>query len=226
MSAVHTQEVLWVEPFFDLTQSRIEGVRPVCQMKYDFSIRSRYLQYIRDSYGNHPAAMPHEESVREPRAVRLDAAFPVTRPTLADESHSYPIERLQQTVTTEWFYEVVDRSQLERGDGVFVERRGEHHSRLVVQSIENLDPTHTRHTDIQEDEIRVVLVDQPQGGAPVGSHIDELDPVHLTQVFPHRTLSERLVLTHDRAHATQPASSRHGSPPKAYPDPQTHSAPG
>src|SRR5262249_41074523 len=76
-------------------------------------------------------------------------------------------ERLQQ---------VVERAQLERGDRVAIVGRGEDDERPVTDLLEDLEPGHSRHLDVEEEEVGLELVDGAHGLFPVRGLADALEP--------------------------------------------------
>jgi len=94
-------------------------------------------------------------------------------------------ERLQQ---------VVQRLDLERRDGVLVERRGEDHLRTVDELLQHLEPVARRHLDVQEQQIRADGVHGSDRRRAVTGFARHGDPRHIRQQVPQLLSRERLVV--------------------------------
>ena len=107
------------------------------------------------------------------------------------------LERGEQSIAAEWLEQIVDRLELERGDGKFVVRRREDDRRLVRDRAQNVEPIQLGHLDVEKDEIGLDLIDHADGRASVGGLADELDPVDGGQQVAQLPAGDRFVLDDD-----------------------------
>src|SRR5690606_24003852 len=118
-----------------------------------------------------------------------------------------PAYRLEQSLATVRLHDVVDRVQVERGDGVVVVGRDEHDCRSAPELRQNtreVESGQPRHPDVEEHGVDVLALQQAQGRGSVarGEHL--ADPVVLLE--QERELGQRrwlVVNRQDREHGVR-----------------------
>src|SRR5436853_246370 len=114
--------------------------------------------------------------------------------------------------------EVVHRTRLERLDGVLVVGGDEHHhrQRLLRQVRQHLETRHTGHLDVEEHEVRLVLLDGREGLAASRALRDDLEIGRVAQAQLDPAARQPLVLDdegpdfHARAPRAAPAGTACG----------------
>ncbi len=159
---------------------------------------------VGDGDRQNPSAIADEDARQRHRSRRADpsprprAARPATSPS-SRTARFDAFERGEQTVAAERLEQIVDRLELERGDGELVVRRREHDRRIVLNATQHVEPVELRHLDVEKDEIGLELVDRRRPPSSVGRLADALDPLDLGDQVAQLPPRDRLILDDDGA---------------------------
>jgi len=90
---------------------------------------------------------------------------------------THPRQRGGEARLVDGLQQIVDGVRLERLDGVLIVGRDEHHQRhgLLRQPREHLESRHAGHLDVEEHQVRLVLLDSRERLAAVGALGEDLE---------------------------------------------------
>src|SRR5438105_3074321 len=131
---------------------------------------------------------------------------------------AHPCECRGEARIVDRLQEVVHRTRLERLDGVLVVGGDEHHhrQRLLRQVRQHLETRHTGHLDVEEHEVRLVLLDGREGLAASRALRDDLEIGRVAQAQLDPAARQPLVVDdqgpdfHARAPRAAPAGTACG----------------
>ena len=116
---------------------------------------------------------------------------------------AHPVERAGKPLLVDGLQQVVERARLEGVDREAVEGRHEHDHRhaFLRHARQHVEPRQTRHLDVEEHQVRRVLVDRGERLAAVCALRDDLDVWRLLQADLEASPGELLVVDDDGADA-------------------------
>src|SRR6266480_493877 len=128
---------------------------------------------------------------------------------------AHPRERRGEARIVDGFEQVVDRTRFERLDGVLVVGGDEHHhrQRLLRQVRQHFEPRHAGHLDIQEHQVRLVLLDGRERLTAAGALREDLEIGRRAQAQLDPAARQPLVIDDEGAdfHACAPRAAPAGT---------------
>ncbi len=113
---------------------------------------------------------------------------------------AHALEHPPEALGPEGLEQVVQRAQLERGHREPVVGGREHEGGPVPDALDDLQARQLRQADVEEEQVRLQIVDEPHRRRAVARLPGELDPVHSVQVRAEGPPGLGLVLRDRGAH--------------------------
>ena len=109
-------------------------------------------------------------------------------------------EHPAEALGAEGLEQVVDRAELERGDGEAVVCGGENEGGPVPDALDDLEARHLRQSDVQEQQLRREIIDETHRLRAIDRFADDLDPVYGLQVLAKSAARLGFVFGNHRPH--------------------------
>src|ERR1043165_9037567 len=210
VGAMYAKKARRFEARRQVLQARVQEMAAAVDVQRDIVVaRFQPLDAI-ERQREHTAALLDEDVRERPRrgedaGPRGDGGHAVLDRLARPRQHgAHPLaaERLE---------EVVERVDLEGGDGVAVVRGGEDDEGAVDDLLGDRDAGRAGHADVEEEEVGTELVDGADGGEAVAALVDDVDPVDLPEMLAQGAARERFVVGDDHSHGMLNETSKPSS---------------
>src|SRR5437762_2692323 len=211
---VGAEEERRVEALLEVAQRVVGHEGALGGVRVDQAVLDPEPEHVGDRHDQDALSAVHRDLAHVDLALLLqplEHALPVGGAVRRAEAGTHAPHRLFDAPAAEWLQQVVHRADLEGADRVLVVGGGEHDvPRRLAERLQHLEAVHPRHLDVEEDEVRALLLDQPEGLHAVGRLPEEAHVVQAGQETDQAVARQLLVVDDHGADGAHRYAARAG----------------